>query len=61
MHEFFEGDDLLTALNRRRGIPIGNPREVSYIKCTPMKSPRLGTCVHLCEMSRRYNPRCDSE
>lgn len=24
VHEFFEGDDLLTPLNRRRGIPIGN-------------------------------------
>ena len=24
VHEYFEGDDLLTALNRRRGIPIGN-------------------------------------
>ena len=24
VHEYFEGDDLLTPLNRRRGIPIGN-------------------------------------
>ena len=24
VHEYFEGDDLLTSLNRRRGIPIGN-------------------------------------
>ena len=24
VHEYFEGDDLLTVLNRRRGIPIGN-------------------------------------
>ena len=24
VHEYFQGDDLLTSLNRRRGIPIGN-------------------------------------
>ena len=24
IHHYFEGDDLLTSLNRRRGIPIGN-------------------------------------